>query len=462
MYNIPANITDNRPGENRMAQYLVRRGGFWRFVRRVPMEYLKLDNRGIVQRSTGIRIVDDPRAVRAREVVAQYNAELERYWRDLSESDSVDAQALRNHKAAMNAARKLNLSPPINDAAQRTIAELLDRIEKLTAQLPENLTPENRAAKAASMAVYDAAPKPPLTFKQCATRYIESQKAGWKNGKHAKQWSATLATYAYPIIGDVKVDRMTNSVGTDLIMKVIDPIWQTKTETANRVRGRIEAVLDWAKAHGYRDGENPARWRGHLEKLLPKRSKVAPVKHFPAMPYADVPDFMKKLREQKGTAARALEFAILTAARTSEVTGARRSEIDLKDRVWTVPAERMKGGRVHRVPLSDWAIKIVKAMPADSEFLFPGSKPGKPLSNMALLMTLGRMGVRDDAVTHGFRSTFRDWGAETGDYPNELLEMAMAHAVGDKVEAAYRRSDLLKKRHKLMSDWEVFCNSSRK
>jgi integrase len=314
--------------------------------------------------------------------------------------------------------------------------------------------------RASALAVYDTAPKPGITFRQCTERFIEAHRPGWSNPKHASQWSATLATYAYPVIGNVAVDKIgSNGDGTDLIMKVLTPIWYTKTETASRVRGRIESILDWARARGYRDGENPARWKGHLDKLLPARGKVAPVKHHAALPYADVPGFMEKLRAVEGTAARALEFTILTAGRTSEVLGAKRSEIDIAARMWTVPASRMKARREHRVPLSESAIAIVEAMPAEFEYLFPGARAGKPLSNMAMQMTLRRMGLADQAVTHGFRSTFRDWGSETGDYPNELLEMAIAHTVSNKVEAAYRRGDLLKKRHQLMADWERFCSS---
>jgi integrase len=448
VYNILYNISDNIV----MADYLVKRGGFWRFVRRVPKEYAALDPRGIVQQSTKVRVADDPRAIRARTVANGLNDALEGYWRNLVESDS--AQAVRDYEAARTAARKIGVSEPIADAAKRTIAELLDRIEKLTGKRADD--------RASVLAVYDAAPKPGITFRQCAEQFIEAHKPGWSNPKHAAQWTATLKTYAFPIIGDIAVDKIgSNGDGTDLIMKVLRPIWYTKAETASRVRSRIENILDWAKAHGYRDGENPARWKGHLDKLLPNRSKIAPVKHHPALPYGDVPDFMVKLRAMEGTAARALEFAILTAGRTSEIVGAKRSEIDLKSRMWIVPAERMKGRREHRVPLSDSAIAIIDKMPANSELLFPGAKKGKPLSTMAMLKTLERMKVRDQVVTHGFRSTFRDWGSEAGDYPNELLEMAIAHVVGDKVEAAYRRGDLLKKRHALMADWESFCNSSR-
>jgi integrase len=432
-----------------MADYLVRRDGFWRFVRRVPLDYAEFDKRGIVQQSTKIRITDDPNAIRARQRVNELNAALERYWRDLVESDS--AQAVRDYETAVKAAKKLRLAAPIDDPTKRTIAELLDRIEKLSGNRAED--------RASVLAVYDAAPKPDITFRQCAERYVEAHRAGWSNPKHAAQWQSTLATYAEPVIGDMPVKKIGgNGDGTDLMLKILEPIWHTKTETASRVRGRIESILDWAKARGYRDGENPARWKGHLDKLLPARSKVAPVQHQAAMPYTEVPAFMKRLRLMPGTAARALEFTILTASRTSEVLEAKRSEIDLDSRMWTVPAARMKSRKVHRVPLSNSAIRIIKSMP-DGDFLFPGAVKGRPLSNMAMLKTLERMGAQ--TTSHGFRSTFRDWGSETGNYPNELLEMAIAHTISNKVEAAYRRGDLLKKRHKLMADWDRFCNSGR-
>jgi integrase len=243
-----------------------------------------------------------------------------------------------------------------------------------------------------------------------------------------------------------------------LVLKALEQIWTTKPETASRVRGRIEAVLDWAKVREYRDGENPARWRGHLDKLLPARRKVRKVEHHAALPYAELPAFMAALRQRDGTAARALEFAILTAARTGEVIGARWSEIDLQARTWTIPDSRMKAGREHRVPLSDRAIEIIHGLPRESAngFVFAGAREKQALSNMALLMTLRRMG-RDDLTTHGFRSTFRDWAAERTGYPNEVVEMALAHAVSNAVEAAYRRGDLFDKRRHLMADWMAFC-----
>jgi integrase len=293
-----------------------------------------------------------------------------------------------------------------------------------------------------------------MTFRQCAEAYINTHEAGWRNAKHAAQWTATLTTYAYPMFGSLPVA----AVDVGLVMKAIEPIWSTKPETASRVRGRIESILDWATVRGHRQGENPARWRGHLESLLPRKTKVRSVEHHAALPYADIAAFLIELREQEGVAARALEFAILAAARTGEVLGARWDEVDMNNRLWTVPGARMKAGKEHRVPLSDAALAILEKMSEQrtGDYVFPGAAAGRSLSNMALLMTLRRM-KRADLTAHGFRSTFSDWCAERTAYPAEVREMALAHAVGDKVEAAYRRGDLFEKRRKVMDDWAQFC-----
>lgn len=293
-----------------------------------------------------------------------------------------------------------------------------------------------------------------ITFAACAERYIASHKAGWRNSKHAAQWPATLATYVYPVFGSLPVQ----AVDVGLVMKAIEPIWVQKPETAGRVRGRIENVLDWATARGYRQGENPARWRGHLENLLPKKAKVRRVEHHAALPYAEIAAFIAELRRQEGVAARALEFAILTAARTGEVIGAKWDEIDLGERLWTVPAERMKAGKEHRVPLSDAALAILEDLRKvqRDNFVFPGGKVGRPISNMAMLMLLRRMG-RGDLTAHGFRSSFRDWAAERTTFPTAVAEMALAHTVSDKVEAAYRRGDLFQKRRQLSDAWAKYC-----
>src|SRR5262245_4509341 len=275
------------------------------------------------------------------------------------------------------------------------------------------------------------------TFGECADRVIEAMRPSWRNSKHAEQWQMTLREYAAPL-RRLPVDAIT----TEDVLGVLKPLWSHRPETAGRVRGRIERVLDAAKAEGLRSGENPARWRGHLDQLLPKKSKLGKVRHHPAIPYADVPAFMHRLRGREGSAARALEFAILTAARTNEVRGARwgEGEIDLNRAVWTVPAERMKGNREHRVPLSKPALAVLQAMQDAriSDFVFPGAKADKPIGTTALYEALAGMKI-DDATVHGFRSSFRDWAAEETAYPNHVVELALAHAIGDSVERAYRR-----------------------
>jgi integrase len=300
-----------------------------------------------------------------------------------------------------------------------------------------------------------------ITFKQCAEAYIAAHRAGCRNAKHAGQWEATLATYAEPVIGALPVQ----AVDTALVLKVLEPLWTTKPETAGRLRGRMESILDFAKVRGYREGENPARWRGHLDKLLPARAKVRKVEHHAALPYPELPAFLLGLREQEGVAARALEFAVLTAARTGEVIGARWNEIDLLAKIWTVPASRMKVGKEHRVPLSALALAILERMQAvrgaDDGYVFPGGKPGKPLSNMALLMTLRRMG-RGELTAHGFRATFKTWASERTAFQNEVVEAALAHVIGGKVEQAYRRGDMFEKRRRLMETWAAFCTSAPK
>lgn len=294
-----------------------------------------------------------------------------------------------------------------------------------------------------------------IIFKACAEKYIAANKTAWRNAKHADQWTNTLTTYVYPTIGQLAV----GAVDTGHVTKILEPIWSTKPETASRVRGRIEAVLDFAATHRWRTGENPARWRGHLENILPKRSKVAQVEHHAALPWQQVAPFMVELARQEGVAALALRFAILTATRTGEVIGARWDEIDTAAALWTIPKSRMKAGKEHRVPLSEDALAVLreaaKLRVDNAEFVFPGGKKSAGLSNMAMLALLRRM-KRTDLTAHGFRSTFRDWAAETG-RPADIAEAALAHVVGDKTVAAYQRGDLLERRRKLMDDWAAFC-----
>jgi integrase len=336
-----------------------------------------------------------------------------------------------------------------------TLAKAREKARDARELIRQGIDPIERqqAAQSALRAAVAAA----LTFKDCAGKYIEAHEAGWKNTKHGQQWRNTLAQHAYPHMGELLV----RDVGLSHVLAALEPIWRTKTETASRLRGRIELVLDWATARGYRDGLNPARWRGHLDKLLPAPGKVQRGAHHPALPVSDVGAFMVQLRAAEGMGARALEFVILTAARSGEVRGATWAEIDRNAKTWTVPAERMKAGKEHRIPLSAAALDLldrVAAMPKTAEsgdLVFPAPR-GAPLSDMTLSAVLRRMGV--PAVPHGFRSTFRDWSAERTSYPNEVCEMALAHTIGNKAEASYRRGDLFEKRRRMMAEWAEFLD----
>ena len=338
-----------------------------------------------------------------------------------------------------------------------SLAEARERARAARQLLVDGIDPIERRtviSEAASAATTKAANA--LTFGQSADRYIAAHEASWKNAKHAYQWRQTIDTFAKPVIGDTPVA----AVDTDMVLRVLEPIWATKTETATRLRGRMEKILDWAKALKLRTGDNPAAWRGSLDKLLANPNKIAPVVNHPALPYGEIGAFMAELRALPGVSPLATEFIILTAARTGEALGARWSEIDLDEGVWTCPAERMKMGKEHRVPLNPSTRAVLKKARAlgAGEFVFPGRKPGTQQSNMSCLALLRRMG-RTDIVVHGFRSTVRDWAAEQTSYPREVAEMALAHAIGDKVEAAYRRGDLFEKRTHLMADWATFCGT---
>ena len=309
---------------------------------------------------------------------------------------------------------------------------------------------EHEATERAAAA--QAAKAKAVSFKSVAETYIAANEASWRNDKHRQQWRNTLSTYVYPVIGDLPV----GDVSTSHVLEIIEPLWKLKPETASRVRGRIETVLDAAKARGYREGENPARWRGHVEQILPARSRLTRG-HHKAMPYSDLPAFLTELHAKQAVAALALDFTILTAARTGEVIGATWDEIDLDKAIWAIPAARMKAGREHRIPLSDRAVEILKAVkPLSQDRIFVGNK-GK-MSSMAMAMLLRRMGR--DATVHGFRSAFRDWAAECTGYPHEVCEMALAHTIENKAEAAYRRGDLFEKRRRLMDDWASFCSAA--
>lgn len=299
-----------------------------------------------------------------------------------------------------------------------------------------------------------------VTFEKVAKEYIESHRSGWKNEKHAWQWENTIERFALPFMGELSPNEIT----TDLVLKVLKPIWMDKTETASRLRSRIELVLDSAKAKGLMHIENPARWKGHLDKLLPQPSKVMKVRHHPAMPYEQLGDFWKEIEGQNYNSAKALMLLILTATRTSEVLNATWKEFDLDKKLWVIPAERMKTGQEHRVPLSRQAVELIAATPkiAGCDYVFAGARYGKPLSNLAMVMFMRRLGYgnkgeRGDYVPHGFRSTFRDWAGEVSSYPRDVAEMALAHVISNKVEAAYRRGDMLAKRAAMMQDWaDVF------
>ncbi len=382
------------------------------------------------------------------QVTAPSKAELQR------DPDAKGARSWSFRFMLNGQAREMGLGP----LHTFTLAEARERARECRKLLSDGIDPiEQRKAKLAGERLAAATA---MTFRQCAEAYIAAHKASWKNRVHAAQWPSTLASYAYPFFGDLPVQ----AVDVGLVTKALEPIWHDKPETASRVRGRIESVLDWAKARDYREGDNPARWRGHLDKLLPPPAKVRKVVHHPALPYDDMGEFVAALRQQEGIAARALEFLILTAARTGEVIGARWSEFDLAEKLWTVPADRMKASKEHRVPLSSAAVAVIEAMKSarvdDHAFVFPGGKRGKPLSNMAMLKLLKRMG-RANLTAHGFRSTFRDWAAERTNYPREVAEMALAHTVGDKVEAAYRRGDLFTKRRRLMDEWAKHCDLTK-
>jgi integrase len=341
----------------------------------------------------------------------------------------------------------------LGSVAEVTLAQARDRaLTYRRALRDEGIDPLARRAAARTQAALDAAKS--ITFQECAERYIAAHEAAWRNSVHRKQWSATLAQYVYPVFGDLPVA----TIDTTLVTQALEPIWTSKTETASRIRGRIELVLDWAKARGYRTGENPARWKGHLKNLFPARKKIARTAHHVALPYDELPAFMAALRTHAGVSMRALEFTILTACRSNEVLGARWQEFDLDAAVWTVPADRMKAGKEHRVPLSKQAMAILAALPRESEFVF--SSHGKRLHKMVMLKAMRRIGDNKASV-HGFRSSFADWSHEHTAFPKVVIDMALAHTVGDKVEAAYRRGDLFDKRRRLMNEWSRACDSQQ-
>jgi len=332
-----------------------------------------------------------------------------------------------------------------------TLAQAREKAREARLLRLEGIDPiaHNRARKAALRAADANA----MTFRQCAEGFIRDNEKEWTNAAHRQQWISTLATYVYPILGDLPV----SAIDTPLVLRVVKPLWGHKTETASRVRGRIEAILGWATVHHYRSGDNPARWQGLLEHALPAKAKIAKTEHHAALPYAEVAGFMAKLRQDTSAAARCLEFIVLTGVRLAEATGAAWSEIDFEARTWVIPPSRMKGGREHRVPLSDAAITVLEAMRAVrmSDFVFPGMRHGQPVGPRTIQDLVKNLG--GEITVHGFRSSFRDWAAERTSFPREVAEMALAHAIPDAVEAAYRRGDLFEKRQKLMAAWAAYC-----
>jgi integrase len=348
----------------------------------------------------------------------------------------------REHWMGLGSAREFSLKA----ARERALAarqKLADKIDPLAERKALRIAAALEAAKA-------------ITFEQAAVAYFDQHERKWKNARHRQQFLSSLRLHAYPVIGKLPI----SAIDTGLVLKVIEPIWPTTTETANRVRNRIETILDWATVRGYRSGDNPARWKGHLGEVLPARAALRKTNHHPALPFTELAGFLAELRCRVGVAAKALEFLILTAARTGETVGARWDEIDLTNAVWSIPAHRMKGGREHRVPLSAASAALLESLPTEdgNPYLFINGY-GRGLSAVALAQVVQRMG-RTGITVHGFRSTFRDWAAERTNYPNHVVEQALAHKIGSGVEAAYRRGDLLDKRRKLMDAWAAYCESA--
>ncbi|MBR0651992.1 tyrosine-type recombinase/integrase [Roseomonas terrae] len=361
---------------------------------------------------------------------------------------------------SVNGARRDMGLGPARGTGALSLADARVKVGELRRMVDAGVDPlaKREADAAAAKAAERAAVARAKTFSQVTDLFLSAHEAGWRNAKHRAQWKMTLTEYAGPHMGNLVV----GDIATEHITAALSPIWTTKPETASRLRGRIEAVLDFAAVHGWRDGANPARWRGHLDKAFPRRTKVRAVKHHAALPWQDVNSFMTLLTKREGVSVDALAFCILTAGRSGEVLGARWSELDLTSAVWTIPAERMKAGREHRVPLSSPALSVLHRMAkvrerdAADALVFPGQKEGRPLSIMAMTMVLRRM-ARGHLTVHGFRSAFRDWAGETTAHPREVVEAALAHRTGDKVEQAYARGDLFTKRRRLMDDWSAFC-----
>ncbi|WOZ79101.1 tyrosine-type recombinase/integrase [Kosakonia sacchari] len=359
------------------------------------------------------------------------------------------AMGVRVNALGRTVPKRLNMG--LGPYPEVSLAEARDKARELRKQIRNGVNPlqEKHAQKAQQSEIA----RKQKTFSECCDDVLEIKASELKNKKHVAQWRATLETYAYPVIGQKAVSEITKMD----VLAILEPIWLTKNETASRLRGRIETVLDYAKAKEYFEGDNPAAWKGMLKPLLPLPSKVQTQKHHAALPYSDIGAFMGELRQRQGISARALEFAILTVARSGEIRGAEWDEIDLAGKTWTIPGTRMKAGKEHRVPLSDAAVALLKDLPrfADNNYIFPAPRGGQ-LSDTALLAVLKRMG-HTGLTQHGFRSTFRDWAGETTDHQREVIEHALAHQLADKAEAAYQRGTLWPKRVALMDDWTLYC-----
>ena len=400
---------------------------------------MSLTDRMIRQAKPGVLI--DGRGLRLRVTQNSKSGALRKSW-------------LLRVKVRGGVTRELGLG----SAFDLSLADARRRAQELRILARDGVDPLKHRERERARIAAENTPAP--SFRECAAAYIAAHQASWKNDKHRWQWHRTLEMFAFPVFGETPVDQ----VDTAIVVSALEAIWYEKAETASRLRQRIEAILDWSAVRQLRAADNPARWRGHLSKVLPAPAKVKRVTHMAALPYVDIPQFMANLRAREGTSARALELTVLTASRTNEILGACWAEFDVDNAVWIIPADRMKAGREHRVPLTGPAMTLLRKInnnKAKSEFVFPGTTLRKPLSNMSMMMALRRMG-HNNITVHGFRSTFRDWSAEQTAFPREVAEAALAHVVPDRVEAAYRRGDLLEKRRQLMEDWSVFCTSTQK
>jgi integrase len=327
-----------------------------------------------------------------------------------------------------------------------SLAEAREKAADCRKLIRQGVDPRGKSSKATSSAA---------TFSHCADQFIKSKRAEWKNSKHALQWSSTLETYAFPVIGDMPVGQ----VGLDEVLAVLEPIWLTRNETASRVRGRVENILSWATVKGYRKPPNPAMWRGNLDMLLPKPSRVQPVRHYAALPYADMPGFMKNLSSRTSITSKALKLCILTTTRTGELIAAKWSEFDLSKGIWTIPADRTKTGKEHRIPLVPAVLELLDSIPVfvDDDYLFPALRGEGHMSNMAMLQLLKRDMGYPDLTVHGFRSTFKDWSVEETRFPGELSEAQLSHVIQNAAQAAYERGDKLARRRELLQAWSAYC-----